>query len=106
MKFLQKNIVVGSKSADDERLLVGKGTLYKMLVLLESEDSINLARFSYSIARLEPAKVNDPSYESYKRVRQRLYDWFVNKEDRRELYTAIILLIYSLRSKGDEKYGV
>lgn len=106
LKFLQKNIVVGSKSADDERLLVGKGTLYKMLVLLESEDSINLARFSYSIARLEPAKVNDPSYESYKRVRQRLYDWFVNKEDRRELYTAIILLIYSLRSKGDEKYGV
>ena len=79
----------------------GKGFLYRMLELLadSQKDGMNIARFAYTIARLEPKK-NSPYYNSYQKVRSQLYTWYKNKDDRKQLKTAIELIIYSIRDKA------
>ena len=85
----------------DTKLPAGKGFLYRMLELLadSQKDGMNIARFAYTIARLEPKK-NSPYYNSYQKVRSQLYTWDKNKDDRKQLKTAIELIIYSIRDKA------
>ena len=57
---------------------------------------INLARFAYVLARMDPGDKSG-CQECYQEVRQQLYGWYKHDEDRRQLTTAIQLVIYSLR---------
>lgn len=83
------------------RLAVGKGLLYRLMMLLvESKKNINIARFAYTIARLEP-KENSPAYNSYQKVRTQFYEWYKQADDRKQLATALELIIYSIREKGE-----
>lgn len=83
------------------RLTAGKSLLYRLMMLLvNTAEGINIARFAYTIARLEP-KENSPSYESYQKVRVQFYEWYKQAEDRKQLATALELIIYSIREKGE-----
>lgn len=84
-----------------ERLTAGKSLLYRMMeLLIDTKGKINLARFAYAIARLEP-KENSLSYGSYQKVRKQFYQWYKQESDRRQLITALELIIYSIREKGE-----
>lgn len=87
-------------------LPVGKTMLYKLKGLLEGldtgENKINLARFLYTLARLQPDKQrNQAKYqqqmELYNEVSRKLYQWVTIEKDRKELLTALHLAIYYLR---------
>ena len=85
----------------DERLTAGKSLLYRMMeLLIDTKGKINLARFAYAIARLEP-KENALSYDSYQKVRKQFYQWYKQENDRKQLITALELIIYSIREKGE-----
>ena len=80
--------------------------LYKLKGLLEGldtgENKINLARFLYTLARLQPDKQrNQAKYqqqmELYNEVSRKLYQWVTIEKDRKELLTALHLAIYYLR---------
>ncbi len=87
------------------RLRLGKSALYRMLRLLAKEGPMQLARFAYVLARLEPdKKAPEPQKKAYREVRERFYTWYRSAKDRRELLTAVELLIYGLREK-EEKAG-
>lgn len=89
----------GNESA--ERLSAGKGVLYRMLELLnESRDNINLARFAYMLGRMEPRQ-DALAYAAYVKVRETLYKWYQDKEAKRQLMTALELIIYRIREKGE-----
>lgn len=84
-----------------ERLTAGKSLLYRLMeLLIDTKGKINLARFAYAIARLEP-KENSLSYSSYQKVRKQFYQWYKQESDRRQLITALELIIYSIREKGE-----
>ena len=91
------------EAAQPQKLRIGKGKLYNILSLLEAAEEdggINLARFAYALARMEPRRSEPEKRDTYREVRERLYKWYQQEMDRKELYAAIELLIYHLRDKG------
>lgn len=101
LAFLKKYVNFGN-DGDTTKLSIGKGGLYRILGLLRNAGKrINLARFAYVLGRMEPAKKSSSDYGSYVTVRKNFYQWYRNEADRKQLTTAIELLIYHLRQKGE-----
>ena len=78
--------------------------LYRLLELIRTMgDSINLARFAYVLARLEPDEGNEEEQKAaYSRFSKQMYSWVQNGKDRRELVTAIYLYLYLHRGGAAE----
>ena len=104
LNFLEEAFNLTGKNT--KGLPVGKTMLYKLKGLLEGldtgENKINLARFLYTLARLQPPKQKDrekyqQQLDLYNQVTQQLYQWVKNETDRKELLTALHLAIYYLR---------
>ena len=105
LAFLQSKLSFGGES-DPARINVGKGQLYKWLLLLDTEDDgkFNLARFAYSLARMDPGQ-NQPQQrrEAYQQIKQKLFQWGSDPLARRQLVTAIHLMIYHKRDQQNGK---
>ena len=87
---------------DNRKLHIGKSGLYRILSLVtegEGQRRINLARFAYVLARMEPqgAARTPERLACYGEVRQQLYQWYRQNENRKALRTALELVIYQLR---------
>ena len=82
-------------SAQDER---GMAFLYQMTNLLRAAegDKLNLARYAYLLARLQPSR-RSPSFALYERFSRQMYAWACSAEDRAQLITAIYLYVYMNR---------
>ena len=104
LNFLLENFNFNTTLQIDERLTIGKGGLYRILNFLADTDadrqSINLARFAYLLARLNPGE-NKTGFKAYEKIRDQFYFWYKDFQDRQELRTAIELVIYSIRNKGE-----
>lgn len=101
MLFLQGNFNI-EKVAVSNKLAIGKSLIYRIMNLLNAgDDGVNLARFAYLLARMEPDKNNKLRYECYGKVRNQFYSWLKQRKDRQELLTAWQLIVYHLRDKGE-----
>ena len=84
------------------RCQAGKSLLYRILELLEKKP-FNLARFAYTLARLEPVgkSVTAEEKANYEEIRDKMYQWGrapgKNEKERLELETALRLVIYRMR---------
>lgn len=86
----------------------GKAFLYHLLEYIRHcDDKINIARFAYTLARLEP---EDDEYDKEKNKEQKrlyrefafkMYKWIKNENDRKQMVTAIYLYVYSIREKQE-----
>lgn len=89
-------------TSEDNRLAVGTAGLYRILTFLADSDerrkSVNLARFAYLLARLNPGE-NKPTYKTYENIREQFYFFYKSAQHRKELRTALELVLYSLRDK-------
>ena len=78
----------------------GNSFIYKLLdLMLNMEDRINLARYAYTIGRLELPKTNNKEKdiqreEIYEEFRVKMYDWIQNKIDRKETILAMYIYVY------------
>lgn len=73
----------------------GNSFLYRMLELLRDNKKINIARYAYTLARLEPPKTADEKYRIlYRDFSSNMYKWMQDEQDRKELMTAIYIYIY------------
>ena len=106
--------VLGEKHAAIKALFdagghYGNSFLYNILELLRQAESkqINIARLAYLLARREPTRTASFSLkEAYKSFTINIYKWALNTEDRRQLITAIMIYVYSMRNeKEDNEYG-
>lgn len=86
-----------------EELGRGKAFLYHLLELIRNyEQPINLARFAYLLARMEPRQRAKPAQqEAYRNFSKRMYQWYRRPEDRRQLITAIYLYVYQTREQEE-----
>lgn len=95
-------------------LTIGKGQLYKLVEFIRRKINVsdqdqntpkrmNIVRFIYWLARLEPDKKNETAYADYQEVRGKLYEWLTKDDlqDSRQLLTAVLLVIYGIRNKND-----
>ena len=82
-------------AGQDER---GMAFLYRMTELLRQaeNDKLNLARYAYLLARLQP-KRSSGSYALYNEFPKQMYAWACSGTDRLQLVTAIYLYVYMNR---------
>ena len=97
-----KNHFQNMTGTDNRKLHIGKSGLYRLLSLVkagEGKGRINLARFAYVLARMEPqgASRTPERLACYGEVRHQLYQWYRQEGDRKALRTALELVIYQLR---------
>ena len=83
----------------------GKSFLYHLLKLLKNqEEPINLARYAYLLSRMEPGEsASKEEKQRYKEFSQKMYEWRNNKEDTRQVITAITLYAYLIRSREENE---
>ena len=76
---------------------LGSSFLHRILELLQQtgKDRINLARYAYLLARMEPR--DGKRRESYQTFSRTMYRWAQSEQDRRQLIAAIILYFYAER---------
>ena len=78
----------------------GNSFLYRLLELLRQSQTdggrINLARYAYLLARLEP-KQSSPQWKGYREFADRMYSWALDKTERQQLITATYLYVYENR---------
>lgn len=81
----------------------GNSMLYKLLEYIRhKEDKINLARFAYLLARIEPEQqAKDEQKELYQEFAKKMYRWIQNEEDSKQLVTAIYLYVYLNRERKE-----
>lgn len=58
---------------------------------------MNLARYAYVLARMEPKERQKK--EHYRQFADRMYGWGISPVDRQELITAIYLYVYTERKQ-------
>lgn len=93
-----------SEFFDDSENERGKSFIYNLLEYIRnSQEKINIPRFAYTLARLEPSKRkgNEKSIEKYNEFAKNMFNWIKNDTDRKQLITAIYLYVYSIR--GEEE---
>lgn len=84
----------------ENKIKAGISLLYKLLDLIDykQNDRINIARFAYTLGRMQPAGKDNPSLQAcYNEFSQQMYQWYIHEEDRKQLFTALNLLIYYRR---------
>ncbi|TGY97288.1 type III-A CRISPR-associated protein Cas10/Csm1 [Petralouisia muris] len=81
----------------------GKNFLYHLLELVRrQEDKINLARFVYLLARMEPGERAEKEEKAqYQEFSRKMYQWIKQEKDCRQLKTAINLYAYKIREKEE-----
>lgn len=86
------------------KLSVGKSLIYRLmdLIQLADEDKLNIARFAYVLARMQPKQDKDEQRRKvYEDFVSKMYQWINNNEDKKQLATALNLLVYYLRDKKE-----
>lgn len=79
----------------DER---GMAFLYRLLALLRnSGEQINVARFAYLLARMEPGGQQAAARAHYLTFSRNMMAWYRQQADRAQLITAIYLYVYEKR---------
>ena len=83
----------------------GSSFLYRMLELIRGrEDKLNLARYAYLLARMEPGEhAGREEKEAYREFSREMYQWIKDDEACRQLRTAIYLYVYHVCRDEDEE---
>lgn len=107
LAFIEKNFNFSGRN-DGEGIVAGKTALYRLMGLLTEEDRqdgrFNLARFAYTVARMEPGpKAPEQQKRCYGEIKDKFYLWAKKPQERKQLVTAINLMVYKLRetNKGE-----
>ena len=88
-------------NVEGTRLMARRSLIYRIMSLLPvSGGRFNLARYAYTLARMDPGmKASNDVKRCYTEIRSQLFDWGSKLDDRRELSAALNLIIYRMREK-------
>lgn len=94
----------------DEENARGNSFLYHLLDWLKGIEAcegkdINLARYAFLLARLEPGDKEPEKKKKYQDFAMKMYQWTQDKEDVRKTIVAIYIYLYAARVRKDDKNG-
>ena len=84
---------------------VGAALLYRFMEYIRgaADERINLARFVYQLGRLQPGeKAGEEAEIKYSNFCRNMYAWFTDENDRKQLLTAINIMVYLNRDKENQ----
>jgi CRISPR-associated protein Csm1 len=107
---LLKWFSIGEEKTEPGKMTCGMSRLYKLLQLFrgiegdwKKGERIQLARLAYTLGRMEPTgKDQEFLKEVYREMKRSLYQWALSEKERKELITALTILIY-LNRKGEDE---
>ncbi|MDD3840829.1 MAG: type III-A CRISPR-associated protein Cas10/Csm1, partial [Clostridia bacterium] len=104
ISILNKWFYYDDKQVQKDKLYAGTSFIYKLINLYRSmveDDKINLARIAYTLAGIEPSQqASDIVKSKYRDLKDKLYHWAINEDDRKEFLTALTLIVYLNREEG------
>ena len=83
---------------------LGQSFVYALLDLLRraDEEKLNIARLAYLLARREcAASAPQDIQQAYNTFKQRVYEWALSPRNRGQLITALMIYIYTHRTKEE-----
>lgn len=97
LNFILAQLDFDNTSAN--KLIMGKSAAYNFMRLLQlsETEAFNLACFAYVLARMQPK--DKERLGAYERFAQNVYKWIRSAHDKKQLCTALNLLVYYLREK-------
>ena len=102
-KFIKSIIILDeeNKSKEPDKIFIGKSKWYKIMDLIvnrltKNDNRLDIARFAYILGRINFTNDNKNNFNEFKR---NLLVWLKNKEDAKQLLTAINILIYQERGE-------
>ena len=104
LQFLRQHLDLDD-NAKNTKLAAGIALLYRLLNLLDEADKkdINLARFAYTLGRMQPEKSSsEAKKQCYDVFSEQMYQWVKSPDDRKQLRTALNLIIYYHRKAKEE----
>ncbi|MGI6077418.1 MAG: type III-A CRISPR-associated protein Cas10/Csm1 [Fastidiosipilaceae bacterium] len=86
---------------DEDETKAFMSAVYRLYGLLDyTEERINIVRFAYSIARMDPGdKASDKMKKAYETFKQRMYQMCRDRKEAAQLQTALLLYIYLNRKQ-------
>ena len=84
-----------------DKILIGRSKWYKLMDLIVSrltrnDNKLDIARFAYVLGRINHTANNKENYDKFKK---NLLLWLKNKDDAKQILTAINILIYQERGE-------
>jgi len=101
-KFIKETTLLDEDPKSD-KIYLGKSIIYRLISLIRSsrkngDNRIDIARFAYTLARINKKNNQEKSYRNFK---TKMFEWIKNDEDRKQLLTALILVVYEHRESED-----
>ena len=90
-----------TKEKYKDKILIGRSKWYKLMDLIVSrltrnDNKLDIARFAYVLGRINHTANNKENYDKFKK---NLLLWLKNKDDAKQILTAINILIYQERGE-------
>lgn len=102
-KFIKSIIILDeeNKSKEPDKIFIGKSKWYKFMDLIvnriiKDDNKLDIARFAYILGRINYTDKNKNNFDEFKK---NLLLWLKNKEEAKQLLTAINILIYQERGE-------
>ena len=101
-KFIKSITILNEedKKREVEKIFVGKSKWYSLMNLivnrLTKNNRLDIARFAYILGRID---CTDKNKDNFNKFRKNLLLWLKNKEDAKQLLTAINIIIYQERGE-------
>ena len=102
-KFIKDVTILNEEDKEKykDRIVIGRSKWYKLMDLIVSrltrnDNKLDIARFAYVLGRINHTNNNKESYDKFKK---NLLLWLKNKEDAKQILTAINILIYQERGE-------
>lgn len=102
-KFIKSIIILDEedKSKEPDKIFIGKSKWYKIMDLIinrltKNDNRLDIARFAYILGRINFTNDNKNNFNEFKK---NLLLWLKDKEEAKQLLTAINILIYQERGE-------
>lgn len=102
-KFIKSIVILDeeNKAKEPDKIFIGKSKCYKIMDLIvnsltKNDNRLDIARFAYILGRVNYTDKNKDNFTEFKK---NLLLWLKDKEDAKQLLTAINILIYQERGE-------
>ena len=102
-KFIKSVTTLNEETKEKykDKILIGRSKWYKLMDLIvrrltRNDNKLDIARFAYVLGRINHTANNKESYDKFKK---NLLLWLKNKDDAKQILTAINILIYQERGE-------
>lgn len=87
--YIEERCYFDENSKVENKIFFSTALIYRIMSLINSTEEISLARFAYTLARMESKSVY------YDEIKSKLYDYY--QKDKKKLLTALNLIVYKNR---------